>query len=361
MHLADIAVRPDFDAFARCLRRQGTPARVHHAELYLDGAIKLGLAERFGLADDIRPGDPDYDLQLDLRVATFIGHDAVRVHLPASEFRMDVRSSADTGTGAFARTSQGYLVHEHGGPIQNWRDLETYPWPDIARLDTRPLEWADRHLPDGMKAYDLSAQFFECATWLMGYETLFVGIYEDPDLVAALLERIATVYLDYTRLLCQFDCIGAIWGTDDMGYKTQTLVAPDWLREHILPLHRQAAAIAHEHGKLYILHSCGKIDPLVDDLIDEVGIDARHSFEDAATPVLDFHARWGDRVGIVGGIDVDFLARATPEQVRARVRQTLETCHPGGGYVLGSGNSVTDYVPLDNYLALLEEGRRFGA
>jgi uroporphyrinogen decarboxylase len=185
-------------------------------------------------------------------------------------------------------------------------------------------------------------------------------MYEEPELVAALLEKVAEVYFAYTRLLCQFEGIGAIWGTDDMGYKTQTLVAPEWLRAHVLPLHKKAAAIAHEHGKLYFLHSCGKIDALTDDLIEDVGIDAKHSFEDAATPVEEFGRRWGARVGVIGGIDVDFLARATGEQVRRRTRATLEALHPGGGYVLGTGNSVTDYVPLENYLAMVDEGRRFG-
>ena len=54
----------------------------------------------------------------------------------------------------------------------------------------------------------------------------------------------------------------------------------------------------------------------------------------------------------------DFLSRATEQEVRERVRQTVEICQPGGGFALGSGNSVANYIPLDNYLAMLDEGRR---
>jgi uroporphyrinogen decarboxylase len=32
-------------------------------------------------------------------------------------------------------------------------------------------------------------------------------------------------------------------------------------------------------------------------------------------------------------------------------------CLPGGGHCLGSGNSIANYVPLDNYLAMIDEGR----
>jgi uroporphyrinogen decarboxylase len=74
---------------------------------------------------------------------------------------------------------------------------------------------------------------------------------------------------------------------------------------------------------------------------------------------LEFGRRWGGRVGVIGGLDVDFLARADEPQIRRRTRETLQALHPAGGYVLGSGNSITDYVPLDNYLAMLDEGRRF--
>jgi hypothetical protein len=60
-----------------------------------------------------------------------------------------------------------------------------------------------------------------------------------------------------------------------------------------------------------------------------------------------------------GGIDVHFLCEATEEQIRKRVRETLDICQPGGGYCLGSGNSVVNYMPVDNYLTMMDEGRRY--
>ncbi len=63
---------------------------------------------------------------------------------------------------------------------------------------------------------------------------------------------------------------------------------------------------------------------------------------------------------MLGGIDMDFLCRADESAIRQRVRQTLDACHAGGGYCLGSGNSIANYVPMDSYLAMLDEGRRFG-
>ena len=69
--------------------------------------------------------------------------------------------------------------------------------------------------------------------------------------------------------------------------------------------------------------------------------------------------RWGGRLSLIGGIDMDLLCRSTEADVRRRVRETLDICLPGGGYCLGTGNTVANYVPLDNYLAMLDEGRRY--
>jgi uroporphyrinogen decarboxylase len=156
-----------------------------------------------------------------------------------------------------------------------------------------------------------------------------------------------------------FERVKIVWGSDDMGFKTGTLLSPDDLREFVLSSHKVIADMSHEAGRPYIIHSCGNLDLIMDDLIDDVKIDAKHSFEDVIEPVTKAKVRFGDRIGLLGGIDVDFLCRASEDEVRQRVRDTLDICMPGGGYCLGTGNSVANYIPLDNYLAMLDEGRRY--
>jgi len=57
--------------------------------------------------------------------------------------------------------------------------------------------------------------------------------------------------------------------------------------------------------------------------------------------------------------DMDFMCTADETDIRKRTNDTLQACMPGGGYCLGTGNTVANYVPLDHYLAMLDEGRRF--
>ena len=49
---------------------------------------------------------------------------------------------------------------------------------------------------------------------------------------------------------------------------------------------------------------------------------------------------------------------APPEEVRAEVRRLIEVCHPRGRYCIGSGNSIPSYIPVENYLAMLDEAQR---
>lgn len=90
-------------------------------------------------------------------------------------------------------------------------------------------------------------------------------------------------------------------------------------------------------------------------LLDEVKIDAKHSYEDAIVPAAEFKRRYGDRIGILGGVDVDKLTRLSPADLRKYVRQVVDTCQPGGRFALGSGNSIPDYIPVENYLTMVDE------
>ena len=64
----------------------------------------------------------------------------------------------------------------------------------------------------------------------------------------------------------------------------------------------------------------------------------------------------GKRIALLGGADVDILCRLTEDDLRAHVREILCACMPGDGYTLGTWNSVANYVPIRNYLAVLDEG-----
>jgi uroporphyrinogen decarboxylase len=110
--------------------------------------------------------------------------------------------------------------------------------------------------------------------------------------------------------------------------------------------------IAHASGKPILLHSCGQLTEVMDDVIDDLGFDAKHSYEDVIEPVEEIYERFGDRIAVLGGIDVGFLCDASHDEITRRSRAMLERSRDRGGYALGSGNSIPDWVPHDAYFAM---------
>ena len=97
----------------------------------------------------------------------------------------------------------------------------------------------------------------------------------------------------------------------------------------------------------------------MDDLINDVKIDVLHSFEDACCPVTEYKRRYGNRIGLLGGVDMDKLCRLDEKNLRKYIRKILEECMINGRYALGSGNSIANYVPIENYFIMLEEGLKW--
>jgi uroporphyrinogen decarboxylase len=147
--------------------------------------------------------------------------------------------------------------------------------------------------------------------------------------------------------------------SDDIGFKTGLMISPDDTRRYALSGHKRLAELAHAAGRPYLLHACGRRSDVIEDLIEDVKLDGLHSWEDAIEPVTEAKRAYGHRLSLLGGVDVDFLCRAGEADVRRRTREILDVCQPGGGYCLGTGNSVANYVPAENYLAMLDEGRRY--
>ncbi len=356
--LLQTPVKPDCEGLKANLRRQGTPRRVYYMELFEDQEIKDEVCRVFGVGADLDPADPHYALRREIAVQRFLGYDAVRCEVEWPGFPRDRLPAADSTQIASQSRGTRNWTDEHHGPIQSWADFERYPWPKPEEIRTDSLEWLSRNLPDDMCIYAGCHSVFENVTWLLSYEGLCLALYDQPDLVDAMFERIGSLLYEVCKVLVQVPRVDILFGGDDMGFKTQTMVSPKVLVEKSLPWHRRMAALAHEHGRLYLLHACGNLGEIMEPLIEDVRLDGKHSFEDTIQPVTDAKRLYGDRLSLIGGVDVDLLCRGSEAEIRQRVREVLAVCQPGGGYCLGSGNTVANYVPLESYLIMLDEGRR---
>jgi len=349
---------PDWPGLVDNILRKGTPDRVYHMELYHDKEVSDAIAERFDLIPDVRSDDPHYELKKIVAVNRFCGFDYVltrtRVEFPHH------RAVAEDQAG-LARANGRSFQDEHTGPIMSWEDFEKFTWPDPHAPELlASLEWLQENLPEDMCIIGgLGGHFAEELSWLMGYETLCFALYEQRDLVEAIAAKLLEIYRVCLERTLEYSRVRIYWAADDMGFRTGLLISPGDMRKLVLSSHKVLAEISHKAGRPYMLHSCGNLTDIIDDLTDDVKIDAKHSFEDTIESVCDAKKTYGQKIALLGGIDMDFLCRSEPQAIRKRVRETLDVCLPGGGYCLGTGNSVANYIPLDNYLAMVDEGRLY--
>ena len=250
--------------------------------------------------------------------------------------------------------------NEGTGMIASWEDFEKFPWDKAERMveeygDT--LEFVHKKLmPEGMKIIAQSCMWVYVLVWILGYEGLFFKAYDEPDLVEAVFNKVGKLVYDQYKIACENEGVGVIWHGDDIGFKTSTLVSPELLRKWVFPWWKKYSDLAHEYKKPFWLHACGNKDLIIKDLIEDIRIDALHSFENVSNSVVDYKKRFGDKITILGGVDMDKLTTLNENDLRKYVRNILDICMQGGRYALGAGNSISNYVPINNYLIMLDEG-----
>lgn len=328
--------KPDFENILKVLRRE-RPDRYTLFEFFLNQDLYNVLSGHI-------PGRGEQEKALEYMVQAFYraGYDYVTIL--ASNFSFPHKNND--------HAKSSISVNE-GAVITDWESYEAYHWPNPEDYYDGRVERLNRVLPEGMKfiLYGPSG-VLENTMALMGYDNLCYLLADEPQLVEEVFRQVGQRIYNYYEQCAGYDCIGAFILNDDWGFNMQTMLSPDDMRRLVFPWHKKMAALAHAHGKPVILHSCGKLTSVYDDLIDDIGFDGKHSYEDKIQPVEEAYDMYADRIAIMGGIDVDFVCRQTPEKIYARSCAMLEKTQCKG-YALGTGNSVASYVPQENYFAMI--------
>ncbi len=255
----------------------------------------------------------------------------------------------------------GAILGGRPGPIQTRDDYNKYPFDDIPKIFwekyTPHLEAIRNTLPSGMKAFGgCGYGIFESAQDLVGYEYLCVMQYLDPDLFRDIFIRIGLLYEElWTEMIKRYNDLFVFYRMgDDLGFKTSTLLEHDTIRTHILPQYKKIINIVHKANKKFLLHSCGNIFEIMEDIID-CGIDAKHSNEDEIAPFEKWIELYSDRIGLFGGIDVNTLCLSNYDEVYKIVLEKGKLYRDiSKGFGIGSGNSIGYYVPIEGFQAMID-------
>lgn len=337
---------PDFENLAAVLRCE-RPKRPTLFEFFLNADLYARLADD-GVATGV--AEPGVWLASALQLTSAFrnaGYDYVTLSPPGFRFPYGEADQQETRS-----LNEGAIITDR-------QSFESYPWPDPDDADWSALASLSDHLGPGMKVVVPGPMgVLENVIRMVGYDRLCYLIADDEALASDIFSAVGERLVRYYRRAAACPVVGAVIGNDDWGFKTQTLLSPADMRRFVFPWHTRLVEEAHAEDKPAILHSCGNLEKVMGDVVDRMQYDGKHSFEDAIKPVEEAYEEYGERIAILGGIDVDFVVREEPEVIHQRSLAMVERTAQRGSFALGTGNSVPAYVPDAHYFALIDAALR---
>lgn len=241
------------------------------------------------------------------------------------------------------------------------QEVHEYPWPDSSRVDVSRLRaeaesWKDEY---AILGGDWSPYWHDLID-LLGMENLYFKMYDEPELVDALLGHVAGYYLESSRRIFDeaADLIDVFFIGNDFGSQTGPLMSPELFDRFLLPHLRRFINLGHDYGLLVQLHCCGGFEPLIPSMID-AGLDGVHAIQPDCHG-MDLRAlkeTYGDRILFNGCIDSHHILidGESPGWVREKTLEVLKIMAPGGGYVAGaSHDAILEETPVENVLAMFD-------
>jgi len=361
--IMDHSRKPNFENLRRALLRQGTPDYVPIVEFSVDCDVKAAFLGRpiQNLQDEVefwvKAGYDFVPLQAGIR-------SVIRPGLSVSEKSVQVprQRQGRAAYSIYSTEDRTITWAEEGrGVISNREEFERFPWPEPERMDLSAFEEVKQYLPAGMKVIAYMGWVFTAVWTLMGMETFCISLYEQPELIRRMYDRIWAIQSRVLLRVLTFDVVGAVTHPDDLAYSEGLIVTPKHFREFVFPWYRWNCTMVRERGLPNIFHSDGRLDTVIEDLLG-CGFDALHPVEPKAMDITELRKKIGGRACLIGNIDLGYtLTRGSPREVEAEVKERIRTVGPGGGYCLGSSNSVTSYVPLENFNAMRQAAFKYGA
>jgi uroporphyrinogen-III decarboxylase len=319
--------------------------RVPHCELFVDVAMaeKL-LNQQMGQAatgGSVRSNP--YTVDQAKAVAAKLGHDNIGFILRAQDY-------AKMAVGKDGRTFPA------DGMIKTEADLDMIDLPDPTRDEF--YKDAEEFVKNkGDYACHLSTRIGLTQVMLsLGMEDFALMLYDNRKLVEQMLD----IYFDWTAEMAQrisqlgFDIF---WTTDDFAFKTGLFFSPADFRDLLFERYQR---VLDRIDIPWVLHSDGNINEALPILV-ELGVVGTHPNEKGAMDMVKVKQEFGDKMCLLGNVDLVLLGRGTPDEVDAEVKELIRTVGPGGGYIITSGNSLASFLKPENVLAMAAAARKYGA
>lgn len=350
---------PDIERLIRAMRRQDVD-RVPNVEILIEDQTVEKMLGRYGGNTLAYGGDPakgtvDEDKVRPMypkdwiEICQMIGQDTIILEALWTPFKM--------------LDSEGKKVPISGKPVKTMADFEKLVMPtdeDIEKKMRYVREYKEAVKGTKIGVGIVYATFVMTINeFLMDLSDFMLAVYEDYSFIDHMFEVSTEYWEKFSRALVK-EKIDWVYTADDFGFKSGLFLPPELLKKLWLPKYKKIMDPLKEAGTAIMFHSDGKIDDMVPWIID-YGIDALNPMDPYCVDYHDYKARFGDKIALWGNIDIEFpLTNGTPEDVAKDVKEHMEVLKPGNGYICSSSHSIVNYIPYENFVALINAVHKYG-
>ncbi|UCD00576.1 MAG: hypothetical protein JSV23_06710 [Promethearchaeota archaeon] len=258
------------------------------------------------------------------------------------------------------------LLYYTGGTFRTFDDYQQFPRLDPDNILREKMYKTSKKIEANLKGKIFVIPYINGimeATWEgFGLEN-FSKILGKRNQIKEIFDDRGTLALELTKRIIDWGETGAIYMTDDYGYKHGLFMSPNNYRTYVIPWIHQICKTAHKADLKVILHSCGDIFPIFEDLV-KAGIDVINPIEPTtANPEYDIfklHERFGDKITFCGNLSPQILATGETSEVETYSKRLIQELAPGGGYIFSSGHSINPAVKLENFFAMRRILEKYG-
>jgi LacI family transcriptional regulator len=249
-----------------------------------------------------------------------------------------------------------------GGAVKSWYDLENLePPPPLAQQ----LDHLERYLRaaqgTGVGVIASFSSFFDNALRAVGIAEAMYLFYDNRPLLEKLMDMLADHQQRIMRAVCDrfASDLALVLVEDDIAHSTGLLIHPDMFQEIFPQRMQRLLAPAKEHGKLVVFHSNGHVDKVVGAL-SGIGFDALHMGDYDFDSTVALRRQWQGRLALIGALSPLMLTYGSQQEIEDEVQRHCAELAPGGGYVLGLSASITEGIPPQNLVGLVQAVHRYG-
>jgi uroporphyrinogen decarboxylase len=242
------------------------------------------------------------------------------------------------------------------------REINDYPWPDLgaeyryAEVTSRTREYQDRGYAVCGELYQT---IFETAWLMRDMQDFMLDLLLHEEIAHAICENITRIRIRQARHFARAG-VDILRLGDDMVSQQGLMMSGQTYRTFFRPRIQKIIGAAKEvnPGIIIFMHSCGKVEDLIDDLV-EAGVEVLNPLQPECNNLQMIYSKYKDRLSFWGGIGVQsVMPHGSPDEVMQKVRETTELLGQHGGFLLAPAHILDPSIPWENIEAYIRSARQ---